>query len=240
MVSDHQVRRLRKFMQTEKTKELAASKAGMDRKTARKYESLDKLPVEVKAEHTWRTRKDVFADVWEGVCDKLSLNWGLEAKTLFEDLQRRYPGRFGDGQLRSLQRRIKIYRALEGPPPEVFFPQVHHPGRLCQSDFTDMSSLGITIAGVPFDHLLYHFVLPYSNWETATICFSESFESLSEGLQIPQRREGIGRGCAGSSERPFECGSAKHRQPQRLHPILPGAFKALRFGRPQDQRPLAP
>jgi hypothetical protein len=54
--------------------------------------------------------------------EKLEINPGLEAKTLFEDLQRRYPGRFADGQLRTLQRRVKAWRALEGPPKEVFFP----------------------------------------------------------------------------------------------------------------------
>src|SRR5690606_15796915 len=108
---------------------------------------------------------------------------GLEAKTLFEDLQRRYPAQFQDGQLRTLQRRVKQWRALEGPPKEVFFPQEHHPGELCQSDFTHMTALGVTIGGQRFEHLIYHFVLTYSNWETGTICFSESFESLSEGLQ---------------------------------------------------------
>jgi hypothetical protein len=46
-----------------------------------------------------------------------------------------------------------------------------------------MSKLGVTIQGQVFEHLIYHFVLTYSNWETGTICFSESFESLSEGLQ---------------------------------------------------------
>ena len=140
-------------------------------------------PQEVRVEHVWRTREDPFDDVWAGVEEKLRINPGLEAKTLFEDLQRRYPGRFGDGQLRTLQRRVKIWRALEGPPREVFFPQVHKPGELCQSDFTSMNSLGVTIQRQPFEHLLYHFVLTYSNWETGTICFSESFESLSEGLQ---------------------------------------------------------
>jgi hypothetical protein len=161
----------------------AAAKADMDEKTARKYRDLGELPSEVKVDHTWRTREDPFSDVWEEVKDKLEINPGLEAKTLFEDLQRRYPGRFADGQLRTLQRRVKIWRALEGPPKEVYFPQEHHPGELCQSDFTHMSSLGITIQGHPFDHLIYHFVLTYSNWETGTICFSESFESLSDGLQ---------------------------------------------------------
>jgi hypothetical protein len=114
---------------------------------------------------------------------QLRLNPGLEAKTLFEDLQRRYPGRFQDGQLRTLQRKVKAWRALEGPSKEVFFPQQHKPGALSQSDFTSMNELGITISGVPFPHLVYHFVLTYSNWETGTVCFSESFESLSVGLQ---------------------------------------------------------
>jgi hypothetical protein len=174
---------LMKLIETEKTLATAAAKAGMDEKTARKYRRLGKLPSEVKVEYSWRTREDPFAEVWQEVKEKLEINPGLEAKTLFEDLQRRYPGRFADGQLRTLQRRVKAWRALEGPPKEVFFPQVHKPGQLCQSDFTHMNSVGVTIQRQPFDHLIYHFVLTYSNWETGTICFSESFESLSEGLQ---------------------------------------------------------
>jgi hypothetical protein len=172
-----------KLLQSEKTLAAAAAKAGMDEKTARKYRRLGKLPGEVKVEHSWRTREDPFAEVWQEVKEKLEINPGLEAKTLFEDLQRRYPGRFADGQLRTLQRRVKAWRALEGPAKEVFFPQVHKPGQLCQSDFTHMKSVGVTIQRQPFGHLIYHFVLTYSNWETGTICFSESFESLSEGLQ---------------------------------------------------------
>jgi len=183
MVTDQQVRRLRKLIQTEKTLVAAAAKAGMDEKTARKYRDLDKLPSEVKVKQAWRTRADPFAEVWEEVKAKLGINPGLEAKTLFEDLQRRYPGRFADGQLRTLQRRVKAWRAMEGPAREVFFAQVHRPGELCQSDFTHMSDLGVTFQRQPFKHLIYHFVLPYSNWEAGTICFSESFESLSEGLQ---------------------------------------------------------
>ncbi len=183
MVTDQQVRRLFKLIQSEKNFGIAAMKAGMDEKTARKYREKGKLPSELKQEHRWRTRKDPFEDVWDGIKDMLTINPGLEAKTLFEDLQRRHPGRFADGQLRSLQRKIKHWRATEGPPKEIFFAQIHKPGELCQSDFTHMGPLGITIDGVPFDHLLYHFVLTWSNWETGTVCFSESFESLSEGLQ---------------------------------------------------------
>lgn len=183
MIQDYQVRRLQKLVQTEKTQAIAASKAGMDEKTARKYLRAEKLPSELRTVHTWRTREDPFRDVWDGVKKMLGVNSGLEAKTLFEELQRQYPGRFSDGQLRTLQRMVKRWRALEGPAHEVFFAQEHSPGVLCESDFTHMESLDVTIGGMRFDHLLYHLVLTYSNWETVTICFSESFESLSEGFQ---------------------------------------------------------
>jgi Integrase core domain len=183
MVTDRLFRRLRKLIQTEGTLANAADKAGIDEKTARKYRDSDSLPSQVAAPHTWRTREDPFQDVWPETLEMLRLNPGLQAKTLFLDLQRRFPGRFPDGQLRTLQRRIKSWRATEGPPKEVFFAQTHHPGRLCASDFTHMTELGVTIAGDPFDHLVYHFVLTYSNWETGTVCFSESWESLCDGLQ---------------------------------------------------------
>ena len=114
---------------------------------------------------------------------KLDLHPGLEAKTLFDYLRREDPERFPSGQLRTLQRRLKQWRALEGPAKEVMFEQIHRPGQLSQSDFTHMGSLGVTIGGERFDHLLYHFVLTYSDWEAGSICYSESFESLSEGLQ---------------------------------------------------------
>lgn len=147
MVTGQQVRRLFKLIQSEKSFRIAAMKAGMDEKTARKYREHGKLPSELKTEHTWRTRTDPFEEVWEGIKSMLTINPGLEAKTLFEDLQRRYPVKFADGQLRTLQRRIKHWRATEGPPREIFFAQIHKPGELCQSDFTHMGKLGITITG---------------------------------------------------------------------------------------------
>jgi len=113
----------------------------------------------------------------------LETNPGLEGKTIFEYLQSCNLGRYQDNQLRTLQRKLKYWRATEGPAKEVYFPQIHYPGELCASDFTHMSSLGITIRGDLFKHLVYHFALTYSNWETFTICYSESFESLSAGLQ---------------------------------------------------------
>ena len=168
---------------SEQNQEVAASKAGMDPKTARKYLALNLLPSELKEERHWRTREDPFGDVWEQVRQQIEESPGLEAKTLFEWLQREYPGRFVDGQIRTLQRRIKVWRATEGPTQEVYFGQRHEPGRLGASDFTHMTSLGITVSGQTLEHLVYHFVLTYSNWETGTICYSESFESLSEGWQ---------------------------------------------------------
>ena len=168
---------------TEKTQELAAAKAGMDTKTARKYLASGKLPSEEPPERTWRTRPDPFEDVWKEIQEQIDVEPGLEAKTIFEALQRKYPGQFADGQLRTLQRHLKRWRATEGPGREVFFAQQHVPGRLGQSDFTHMNELAITIGGQSFPHLLFHFVLTYSNWEDATLCYSESFESLSEGLQ---------------------------------------------------------
>ena len=183
MVTDQQVRRLKSLMQKKKTLAQTAAEAGMDEKTARKWRDCEKLPSQCKQLRTYRTRTDTFEGVWEEVRGFLEESPGLETKTLFDYLQRKYPGRLQDGQLRTLQRKVKVWRAEEGPPREVFFPQVHTPGRLSQSDFTHMGQLGITIAGEPFDHLLYHFTLTYSNWETGQACFSESFEALSKGLQ---------------------------------------------------------
>jgi hypothetical protein len=172
-----------KLNQNEERLSVAAAKSGMSENTARKYLRLGKLPSQCKQFRPWRTREDPFEEVWDELKFKLEVNPGFEAKTLFEWLQREYLGRFSDGQLRTLQRRIKQWRALEGPAKEVYFDQQHSPGQLCESDFTHMTRLGITIDGIPFNHLIYHFVLTYSNWETGTVCFSESFESLSSGLQ---------------------------------------------------------
>lgn len=183
MVTDQQVRRLLLHMKSEETKAIAAAKAGMDVKTARKYVRLGKMPSETNKSHEWRTREDPFEKDRERIKELLEGNAGLEAKTIFEYLQREHPERYQDGQLRTLQRRLKQWRATEGPAKEVFFPQVHYPGDLSESDFTHMTELGVTIRGETFKHLLYHFVLTYSDWETGTICFTESFENLSVGYQ---------------------------------------------------------
>ena len=195
MIQNRQVKRLWRALSLGKTLAQSADKAGMDEKTARKYRKLGRLPSEVAPERVWRTREDPFAEVWSEVHAQLQEAPGLQAKTLFAWIQAKYPGKFDDTQVRSFQGGVKRWRATAGPAKEVFFSQVHHPGRLCASDFTHMKSLAVTIGGQPFDHMVYHWVLTYSNWESVTICFSESFESLSEGFQnavwelggVPQR-----------------------------------------------------
>jgi len=162
---------------------LAALRAGMHRNTARKYLRSGKLPSESSIPRTWRTREDPFAEDWPEVTAKLEDAPGLEAKALFEDLMRRHPGRYQPGQLRTFQRRVKQWRAQWGPDKEVFFPQAHRPGEAMQTDFTSGNRLGVTIAGEPFDHLLCHSVLPYSNWQSATVCVSESMLALRRGVQ---------------------------------------------------------
>jgi hypothetical protein len=162
---------------------LAAMRAGMDRKTARKYVKAAKLPSEMSSPRTWRTRSDPFAEVWDELAAKLEQEPGLEAKTLFEVLCEAHPGRYEPGQVRTLQRRVRQWRAQRGPAREVMFTQVHRPGEACQVDFTEVVSLRVTVAGELFAHLLCVFTLPFSNWQWATVCLSESVAALRRGIQ---------------------------------------------------------
>jgi transposase len=172
-----------KLSQTEGSFGVAAAKAGMDEKTARRWRRKGKAPSETREPRKYRTRVDRFEGEWPKIEEMLERDASVEAKTIFEWLSRENPEQYQEGQLRTLQRRVKVWRARQGQAREVFFPQEHVPGRQSQSDFTYMGGLGITIAGQPFNHLLYHFTLTYSNWEWGAVCFSESYESLAEGVQ---------------------------------------------------------
>ena len=109
---------------------------------------------------------------------------GILEETRTEGLQRRYPERYSDRLLRTLQRRVATWRATEGPEREIIFRQEHPPGEQALSDFTDSSSLQVTIAREPFAHLLYHFWLAFSGWQyVKAIQGGESFTALTEGLQ---------------------------------------------------------
>src|SRR3989442_634569 len=92
MVTDKQVRKLWRLLTAGKASGVAAARMDMDDKTARKYRRLQKLPSELARPHDWQTRVDPFAEVWAEVCTMLADQSGLQAKTIFGELQRRYPG----------------------------------------------------------------------------------------------------------------------------------------------------
>ncbi|HVA34047.1 MAG TPA: IS21 family transposase, partial [Candidatus Baltobacteraceae bacterium] len=162
----------------------AAAQAGISERSARRIEGHDSLPSQ-RPPRQWRTRPDPLAGVWEA--ELLPLLQGsphLSAVTLLEELQRRYPGAYGPGALRTLQRRTRQWRAAHGREREVFFAQEHPPGRQGLSDFTEAGELGVTIAGVAFPHRLYQFALSHSGWRWSCIVEGgESFAALSCGLQ---------------------------------------------------------
>ncbi len=166
-----------------RTQEQAAARAGMSVRTARAYERGGQLPSRVKRPRVYRTRLNPFVDDWPWVVGQLERDPALQATTLFALLGELQPGRYQAGQLRTLQTHIANWRAEHGPNREVFFPQVHQAGLAAQSDFTHMTALEITLGGVPFPHLVFHLVFTYSNVEAIQVCFSESFESLGEGLE---------------------------------------------------------
>ena len=97
----------------------AAMVADMDRTTARKYVRAGRLPSEMAAPRTWCTREDPFAKDWEEVERLLVGTPELEAKTIFGLLMEKYPGRYEPGQLRTLQRHVRRWRAEHGPEREA-------------------------------------------------------------------------------------------------------------------------
>jgi hypothetical protein len=184
MKTDTEVQLMLRARTKGKTLEQAAARAGMSVPTARKYLRAAALPSELKTPRDYRTRPNPFLADWPWVEQQLHRDPALQAKTLFSLLTERFPERYTPGQLRSFQRHVATWRALHGPDQDVIFEQIHQPGQRGQSDFTHMDELAITINGQPFPHLLFHFVLTYSNIEAVSLCFSESFESLAEGLEF--------------------------------------------------------
>lgn len=181
--TDQQVRKLMQEHSKTDNVEISSLRAGMCRKTGSKYIHSGNLPSESKVKHTWRTREDPFSRDWDLIREKLSDSPALESKALFEWLCEQNPGLYHAGQLRTFQRKVRSWRAVEGPEKEVYFPQIHQAGKRMSTDFTHMDKLDITINGESFPHMLCHSVLCYSNWEWASICYSESMISLKQGLQ---------------------------------------------------------
>jgi hypothetical protein len=182
-ITDHQVLKYKEHRKT-RTQSAAAAKVGISERSARRIEGSDTLPSQREA-RSWRTRSDPLAAVWDAeLVPLLQADAALGAVTLLDELQRRHPGQYDAAVLRTLQRRLRQWRALHGPEREVFFAQVHPPGRLGLSDFTVADELQVLIDGTAFPHRLYQFALAHSGWRHASVvCGGESFLALSSSLQ---------------------------------------------------------
>ena len=167
-----------------RTQAQASAKAGISERSARRIEH-GELGESAHRERHWRTRSDPFAGVWEEeIVSRLEQQPRLDATTLFEDLQERHPGQYGNGKKRTFQRRVKAWKALHGADKDVIFRQVQEPGRQGLSDFTEFKGIIVTIAGEELDHRLYHFRLAYSGWSHVRVVLGgESYSALAEGLQ---------------------------------------------------------
>lgn len=163
--------------------EAAAARSGFSTASAYRIEA-DPRPPSQKKEPRGRRRPDPLAAWWDDeIAPILKAAPGIRAVGVLAELRRRHPD-LNPNIRRTLERRITAWRALHGPEQEVIFRQTHEPGRLGLSDFTDASGLGVTIAGAPFEHRLYHFRLAFSGFEHAHVVIGgESFVALAEGLQ---------------------------------------------------------
>jgi hypothetical protein len=218
------------------TQRVAAARAGIGERTARKYEQAAALPSQLKGLHDWKTRIDPFEEDWPWVVSQLERDPALQGSTLFALLCERHPDRYRPTQVRTLQRHIQQWRVLHGPDREVMFAQQHFPGERGQSDFTHMEDLDVTLAGVPFPHMVHHFVLTYSNVEAVSTCFSESFEALALGNRKSALADRWSSQAA--SHRSFERCRQKRRQgaSQRLDHTLRGVDGSLWHAPHEKQR----
>ena len=182
-ITKQQIRLYMESKQKGKIQKVAAAQAGFSERSARNIENRRYQPAH-KQRH-WRTRIDLFKDVWQEHLEPLlEKNPSLQAGTLLELLQNKYEGQYPDKLLRTLQRKVRHWKAVHGPPKAVIFRQNHPPGWQGISDFTHMNKLGVTIRGEELTHMIYHYRLTFSGWEYAQIILGgESFTALAEGLQ---------------------------------------------------------
>src|SRR5574337_378391 len=189
-ITDHQVLKYKEHRKT-LTQVAAAAKAAISERSARRIDGSQALPSQ-SPPRSWRTRCDPLADIWDAeLVPLLRGDAQLNAVTLLEEMQRRHPGEYGAGILRTLQRRVRQWRAVHGAEREVYFAQEHPPGRLGLSDFTVADELGVHIGGELFEHRLYQFALAHSGWRHAgVVAGGETFLALSTGLQAALWRLG--------------------------------------------------
>src|SRR5271168_4452993 len=117
-VTDAQVKVVRFNLNLKASLLMAAMKAGMDPKTARKYRDLGQLPSEAATPHTWRTRADPLVEVWPVLEEMLQREPTLQAKALVEWLERTYPDQDWQQHRRTVERRVRQWKAQHGPAKE--------------------------------------------------------------------------------------------------------------------------
>ena len=181
-ITDQQARLYMKLRRTH-TRQVASAKAGFSSSSGARLDADPRLP-SIKQAPRGRRRPDPLAAVWESeIVPMLRAEPGLRPITILHEMLRRHADLSPDVR-RTLERRVRLWQALHGAERDVIFRQTHPPGRQGLSDFTDMASLGLTIAGEPLEHRLYHFCLAFSGWEHAQVVLGgESFVALAEGLQ---------------------------------------------------------
>ena len=162
---------------------IAAAKSGVSRATGYRLENDGRLPSQKKAPRD-RRRPDPLVAVWESeIVPMMKATPGLRSVAIFWEMQRRHP-ELGDGIRRTMERRIRGWRAIHGPEQEVIFRQIHEPGRMGLSDFTELGDIDVRVAGERLDHRFYHFRMAYSGFEHAHVVLGgESYVALAEGLQ---------------------------------------------------------
>src|ERR1035437_1241172 len=169
---------------------MSAMKAGVSRNTAKKYLRQADPSKQEKQPHDWRTREDPLEAIWSGAQRMLEKAPELQAKALIEYLMEGGDGVMEEKVLRTFQRRVRQWRLEHGEEKEVFFTQEARPGVVLAVDWTDMRDLRVSVCGGKMDHLMFHAVLPYSNWQWAVRCRSESLLSVRGGLKATIGRLG--------------------------------------------------
>jgi len=190
-ISKQQAKLYMRYRQnSELTQEACSAKAGISTRSGYSIEQGKHHTQKPESPRQHKTRTSPIDKIWEEeLLGMLKLNPDLQPMTLFIHLERTYLGEqgdplYGESILRTLQRKVAAWKAEHGSGKPVIFPQSHCPGQMGLSDFTHMDKLGITICGVPFKHMLYHFRLVYSKWSHVMVVQGgESFQALSQGLQ---------------------------------------------------------
>jgi len=189
MLREWQVIAARQMLDTGRTVRETAGFLRISERSVRKYRDMEEFPQEQTparqpaAARSWRTREDPLERYWAEIVERLEAEPRLKPFMLLTWLCEKYPDQVTPSIRRSLERRVQKWRQEQNVQQEAMFAQLHHPGDVMAFDFVDLRELGVTIRSRPYPHLMFHAVLTCSNWEYVHVCRSESFESVSRGLQ---------------------------------------------------------